>query len=75
MAQPFRVKLLAFSGMNARLPASALRPSDEGMITPRELNNFRPHLLPLLVPREAARFADEADRLSGGNQNFPYTKL
>jgi len=74
MSEPLRVRLLAFTGMNARLPASALRPR-ETTITPREVNNMRPHILPLLEPREAQRFADEADRLASANHNFPYGKV
>jgi len=74
MAAPLRVRLLAFTGMNARLPAAMLQPTQEGTITPREVNNMRPHVLPLLLPREAQRFADEADRLASANHNFPYGK-
>lgn len=67
MAQALRLQLLAFKGMNRRLPASALRPSETGVLTPRELLNFRPELLPLLVPRPALRFIDETN-----NTDFPF---
>ena len=69
---PIRLTLLAFKGMNRRLPASALRPTDVehgGILTPRELLNIRPHLLQLLVPREALRFIDETN-----NTDFPFGK-
>ena len=70
---PIRVPLLAFLGMNRRLPASALRPSapDQGaVLPPRELVGFRVHLLPLLVPREAIRHVNE----SSSQTSFPYGK-
>lgn len=71
MAQPIRLQVLAWKGMNRRLPASALRITEEGLMPPREALNVRAHLLPLLVPREALRIVDERQ----AQTNFPFGQV
>jgi len=66
-----KLTLLAFKGMNQRLGPSLLRPTKDGVVQPRELLNFRPDLLPVLVPRKALRFVLES---ASAETTFPYRK-
>lgn len=64
-------KLLAFGGMQQRLPATALRPQQDGSVATRELLNLRPDALPVLVPRKVLRFVLEQ---ASAETTFPYRK-
>jgi hypothetical protein len=64
-----RIQILAFRGMNQQWPPTQL--SEEGMAQPREIINFRPHILPTLVPREVLVYHYED---SSANTDWPYRK-
>ncbi len=66
-----RLQLLAFGGMQQRLPASALRPSQNRPVPARELLSIRPDELPTIVPRKALVFVF---RKTSAEAVFPFKK-